>query len=106
VVNSASVSISSGSPNLTVTGASFAASDVGKPITITGAGAAGASLLTTILQVNNATSISLTSNAGSTLSATASVVRYGTDNTTKFQAANDYLENGIGAGYIVCPNGS
>lgn len=58
----------------------FTAFDVGKAIRITGAGAAGADLLTTISAFTNSHSIVLTSNASSTVSAKR--FDYGTNNTT------------------------
>lgn len=74
------VTISSGSPALAVTGASFVATDVGKCIMVPGAGAAGATLATTILAVTDPEHVTLATNAGTALGAVSTFVSYGTDN--------------------------
>ena len=82
-----SVSISSGSAALTVSGASFTSGDVGKGITVTGAGGGGGNLVTTISAYTSATQVTLASNASTTLSSSTQNVIYGTDDTSAAQAA-------------------
>ena len=84
---SSGVSITSGSASLTVTGASFVANDVGKSISIPGAGAAGGTLFTTIFAYVSATQVTLAANAGTTLSAVAATIFYGSDDTSYMAAA-------------------
>jgi hypothetical protein len=61
--------ISSGSPNLTSLSAAFTQKDVGKPITVVGAGASGADLVAMIKTYTSATQVALSANAGTTVSA-------------------------------------
>lgn len=90
-IASSSVSITSGSPNLTVTGATFALSDVGKVISITQAGTTVSgikgTLNTTIMAFVDVTHVTLTNNAGTTVSAAAQTVTYFTDDTAAFNTA-------------------
>jgi hypothetical protein len=90
------VSISSGTSALAVSASLFASTDcqggVGctgtlgnKAITINGAGAAGAPLVTTITSFTSATQVGLGTNAGTGLSATSELIQWGTDNTTALQ---------------------
>lgn len=67
--------VTNGTTTLTSATAIFVTSDKGKTITVSGAGVGGATLLTTIASVTNATTIILTDAATST--ATAHVVSYG-----------------------------
>ncbi|WP_332717321.1 hypothetical protein [Pelagibacterium mangrovi] len=83
----ADATISAGSPDLTVVGADFTADDVGKLIIVSGAGASGADLVTAIAACTNAENITLTDNAGTTITATETLVRYGTDDTDALLAA-------------------
>lgn len=71
------VSIFSGSPNLTVTGAAFTSADVGKQIEIPGAGTSGGILGTRILTFTDATHVVLNNNASTTLTASSQTVGYG-----------------------------
>ena len=87
ILITANVSINSGTNALTVAGASFSAGDVGKAIAIPGAGAAGATLITTITGYTSATAVSIGINASTTLSAVKTDLSYGTDNSTAFQNA-------------------
>jgi hypothetical protein len=80
-------SITSGANALTATSASFAASDIGKGIIVPGAGASGGFLNTTILGFIDATHVTLTANAGTTLTAASKTISYGTDDTAAFNAA-------------------
>lgn len=96
---SSSVSITSTSHTLTVTGASFVSSDVGKSIYIPGAGTTGAPLYTTISAVGSSTSITLTSAAGTTVSSASETVIYGHDDGTQLNAvcsatANVFMPGG------------
>lgn len=86
-VSSMGVTIASGSPNLTVTGASFGSGDAGKHIVVPGAGAAGGALETTISSVTDATHVVLATNAGTALTSATAVVFYGTADDPKIQAA-------------------
>jgi hypothetical protein len=85
------VSITSGTAVLTVTGANFQTTDVGKAIEVPGAGAAGAWLYATIASRSSATQVTLSANAGTTLSAVSKTVTYGTDDSAAFQAIHDSL---------------
>lgn len=82
-------SITSSAAVLTVVGASFTANDVGKYIQVPGAGAAGATLVSTISAYTSATQVTLADNAGTTLSAVSKTVTYYTDDTAAVQAAID-----------------
>ena len=82
----AAISITSGTPTLTVPGGSFSAGDIGKLILVNGAGAAGATLYTTISAVGGPTSITLGANAGTTLTSSSQLVAWGTNDTTALQA--------------------
>lgn len=90
-VVSASVSIASASPNLTVTGATFVLGDVGKIISVPNAGVTAGGIVSTlnatISAFVDATHVTLNANAGTTVSAAAETVIYGTDDTTAFQTA-------------------
>jgi hypothetical protein len=112
IVNSSAVSISSGSPNLTVTGASFAAGDVGKTITIPGAGATGSgsfsasngNLTTTISAYVSGTQVTLATNAIHTLTNVAEQVIYGHDDTAAFVSTfAAYQTAGGGSIYFSSP---
>lgn len=85
VTVSATLSISSGSPSLTATGAAFTQADVGKDICVPGAGAAGGILFTTITVVTDVSHVTLGANAATQLSAVSSSVRYWTDNRVAIQ---------------------
>lgn len=74
----------------------FAATDVGKRITISGAGASGAVYVGTISGFNSSTSVNVTPNASTTVTASTTVavaVQWGTDNTT----ANAALVSAVNA---------
>lgn len=72
----------------TSAGAAFAETDVGKLIKVGGAGAAGATLITTIADYNSPTSVELTAAAGTTV--TGANFTYGTNDTAAILAAIDY----------------
>lgn len=79
------VAITSGSTTLTSATGAFTSSDTGKVITVAGAGASGAGLITTISSVTNSTTIVLAAAAGTTVSGANAVL--GTDDTTAIQNA-------------------
>lgn len=85
---------------LALPGAGFASSDVGKYIGVVGAGASGAVLVTTIAAFTDATHVTLTANAGTTVS--SAYVSWGTDDTTAFQNA---LTHGAGKTILVPATG-
>lgn len=108
-VASTGVTIASGSANLAVTGAAFTTSDVGKLISVPGAGASGAVLETTIFSVTDATHAVLSANASTSLSAATKTISYGTDNAAAIQAAITLGESNGAAVYIprgLCKIGS
>lgn len=67
--------ITTGTAAFTSATAAFTANDVGKPITVAGAGAAGAALTTTISAYTSATAVTLSANAGTTV--TGATTGYG-----------------------------
>jgi hypothetical protein len=77
--------ITSGQTTLTSASAGFTATDVGKSVGIAGAGAAGASLVTTITVFTNSTTVTVGVAAGTTV--TNANVCWGTDNTTAINNA-------------------
>jgi hypothetical protein len=79
----------------------FTAADVGKAISVNGAGAAGAILLTTILSYQSATQVTLNANASTTV--TTAGYFYGTDDTTAVQAA--LTAAAVAGGIVVFPVG-
>lgn len=80
--------ISSGTPNFVSASSTFTAGDVGKAIFIDGAGAAGATLVTTISAYVSATAVTLAANASTTVSGADG--NYGTDDTAAINAALTY----------------
>lgn len=70
---------------LTSASSAFTAADIGKKISVAGAGAAAATLVTTIASINSATSVELTAAASTTVS--GEVFCYGTDNDTAIDDA-------------------
>lgn len=84
--------MTAGSPYvLQATGASFTSADVGKSITVPGAGASGAPLMTTIAAWTDATHVTLASPSLTPLAAVVTTVAYGTDDTLAYQRAVNYL---------------
>lgn len=110
-VASSSVTIAGGSANLTVVGATFAQGDVGKVITIQGAGVAGIYHTTIIDGVTDATHVALHDVAVTALAGVAKEVIYGTDDSNAFEDAADAMNAGaiksfthrVGAKYLVLP---
>jgi hypothetical protein len=82
-------SIANGSPNLTVSDALFTSADVGKLILITSnaSGAPTTRMRTTILSVQSATSVTLSTNCTlTTLNNGGAIVTYGSDDSAAFTA--------------------
>lgn len=77
--------ITSGSAVFTSASANFIAGDAGKTIKVSGAGAGGVPLVTTILSRNSATSVTLATSASTTVSGT--LYFYGSDDTLAVQQA-------------------
>lgn len=90
----ATVSISSGTPNLTATGATFTANDAGKIIFVEGAGTTGGWLQSTILTFTDATHVVLNNNAATTVSAASKRVIYGSDDGAAITVAISAAANG------------
>lgn len=98
------VSMTSGSPALTVSGAAFTAADVGKSISVPGVGPAGGTLVTTILSYTSATQVTLNANASTTVSAVAQRVVYGTNDITALNNAIAAINAGT-IGRLYMPKG-
>ena len=96
--------IGSGSYTLTSASGLFTPSDVGKIITVRGAGMSGPGhvLVTTIAAYTSATIVTLA--AACTYSVTAAVVNWGSDDTAAFQAALDSLPSS--GGVVYAPTGA
>lgn len=80
-------SVTNGSTALTLSWASLTQADVGKPIVVVAAGAAGAPLVTTIAAVTDATHATLGAAAGTTVA--NGKAAYGTDSTAALKACID-----------------
>lgn len=96
--------MTSGSAVLTCSlSAPFLSTDVGKTVWVRAAGASTAHLITTVASYTSATQVTLSANAGTTVSdATVTVLR--TDDTTAIQAALDALPS-FGGARLVIPAG-
>lgn len=94
--------MTSGSPTLTVTGASFTAADVGKVAWVQYAAGGGAPLKTTVAAFVSSTTLTLAANAGATTS--TSDVCIGTDDTAAIDAAVASL--GAQGGEVFFPAGA
>lgn len=84
------------------TNAPFAATDVGKLITIVGAAASGADLSTTIATFTSASSVTLT--AGATTTVSGATYRYASDDSTAINAA--ITAAAVSGGNVFIPAGS
>src|ERR1700739_2256824 len=86
------LSITSGTPNLTSASPSFAVTDVGKVIMVTGAGPNGTDLWTTVAAFVNSSAVTLAANASTTVNPASTVIQPylgllgGTDDTAAIQA--------------------
>ncbi len=96
-------SIAAGSAILTVAAGAFTAADVGKGITVIGAGPSGTDRRTTIVSVQSATQVTLAGTAGTTASNTA--YYYGTLTHTPLQNAINAAV-AAGGGIVFIPPGS
>jgi hypothetical protein len=94
--------ITSGLAVFTSASGAFVAGDVGKAFSVLGAGAAGATLLTTILSYQSATQVTLANAAGTTV--TTSGYCYGTDDTAAIQGALNACIT-AGGGIVFAPPG-
>lgn len=94
ITQSATVSITSGTKNLTATGAGFVVGDIGKTIFVQSAGTAGAYLQSTITGVTDAAHITINDNAVTTVSAAVKSLIYGTDDGAAILAAITAARNG------------
>lgn len=83
------VTIGAGSANLSLDAgdpATFASGDVGKTISIPGAGTSGAGLVTTILTFTNSRAVVLATTASTALSSASTYISFGANDTTAFLA--------------------
>lgn len=96
------VNATNGSTLITAAASPFVSGDVGKVITVPGAGPAGADLTTTIASFVNAGAINLATPASTTGSITRELF-YGTDNSAAFQAAYDAVGE---QGSVIIPAGN
>lgn len=80
------VSITSGTPNLSVSTNTFVSGDVGKTILVESAASGGGVLSTTILSFTDAQNITLAANAGATLTAASKYLTWATNDTSAFLA--------------------
>lgn len=80
------VSISSGTPNLSVSTNTFVSGDVGKTILVPGAANGGGVLSTTIAGFTDAQNITLNTDASTTLSASSQYLTWATSDTSAFLA--------------------
>ena len=95
--------ITTGTATLTSASGTFTSADVGKPLTVTGAGTAGVPLVTTISAVTSATQVTLAANAATTVSGAS--YTYGTDNRAAIQLALTDSKT-AGRGCVYAPAGS
>jgi hypothetical protein len=84
--------ITSGTTSLTATGAGFVAADQGKTITVKGAGASGAILVTTIAAYVSSTQVTLAASASTTVSSKRVV--WGTDDSAALAKAISAASHG------------
>lgn len=93
--------ITSGTAILTSATASFTTSDVGKLVSVRGAGSGGTTLSSTVQSFTNSTTVVLTNNALTTV--TGAILYYGSNDTSAIQAAiNAIPSNG---GCLFFPGG-
>lgn len=96
--------INAASPTLNSASSAFTVSLIGLSVAVPGAGASGATLISTIIGVPSATSLTLNHNASTTVSASRAV--YGTDNTPAFQAALDAAATSLITRTVFAPDGN
>lgn len=90
--------ISASTSTFTSATAAFTSADAGKLIVVQGAGASGAPLATTIAGYTNATTVTLTAPAATTVSGATMI--FGTDNAAAIQKAADVVSANGGALYF------
>jgi hypothetical protein len=95
--------MTSGSATLTSATAAFTSGDVGKYVMVTGAGTSGAPLYGTVSSYTNSTTVTLSLNAATTVS--AKKAWFATNDSTAIQAAIDACSSS-GYGQVVLPGGS
>lgn len=100
--------MTSGSPTLTSNALTFDSTDVGKTVTVTGAGAGDTMLVTTVAAIVDAHTVTLAANAGTTV--VSQGVSIGTDDSAALQAAIDAAlaaerDLQIGQGRYLCASG-
>lgn len=94
--------ITSGTAILTSAAANFTVGDVGKYVWISGAGAAGVGLQSTILSFQSSTQVTINTNASTTV--TTGTINWATDDTAAIQSAITSVFN-AGGGIIYFPIG-
>jgi hypothetical protein len=92
------MSMSTNPTYFTSASAVFTAADVGKAITVDGAGAAGAQLVTTITAYTSATAVTLAAGASTTVA--AAITQYANPDTVAITNAIAALPNNIGCLYF------
>lgn len=96
------ISITTGTNDVTSANSIFASTDVGKIIVILGAGTSGRDFKGTITAFVSATAVTVSSNAATTVTNAPTI--WGTDQTTYIQAAI-IAANTAGGGRVFIPNG-
>jgi hypothetical protein len=102
-------SITTGTKNLSVTVDTFASGDVGKNITINGAGNSGGRYFGTISTFTDAQNVVLSTNATTTLSVVSTSISYGISDNAAFDTFNNWARANQGAAnqvVLTIPNGS
>lgn len=85
-------SIAAGAAILTVVGAGFVAGDIGRGVTVVGAGVAGSDLVTVISAYTSSTVVTLATNASTTISASASKFKW-SGNTFTYSTLYTLMQN-------------
>jgi hypothetical protein len=102
------VSITSGTKNLSATASTWSSGDVGKTIWVPGT-TFGSSSYTTIATFTNSQNVVLTDNASTTISAVSTAVTFGTDDAAKFVTFNTWAKANQGTAnqvVLTIPSGS
>jgi hypothetical protein len=101
----ATVTVNTSTKLLTAVGGFFTAGDVGKAISVPGAGVSGGLLVTTIAGYTSATQVTLTT-ATTAVSSVVETVFYGADDTAAAQSACTAAVNANGGGRVLFPPGT
>lgn len=96
--------VANGSPTLTSPSSAFTAGLVGQSVAVAGAGPAGATLVTTIADVPSPTTLTLATNASTTVANARTV--YGTNNTTALQTLVDSMPAMADRSTVYLPKGN